>query len=170
MASIAQLVEGIGGIGDQLAQEHVAVGIDRVHHEVQKPGDFGLEGMGLGTPDADATLSDMVFKKTAYVVASVADIGKAGRNVKRCRGAKQKRPEGSGRKRGVRLISRHANLGTSWSGLPRHDNGGWGAWFPRPPRTNRTNEATSENLASEWDLSLTASGEIKKSVQARVGP
>ena len=42
----------------------------------------------------------------------------------------------------VRLISRYVNLGTSWSGLPQGRSGGWGAWFPLPPWTNRTNEAT----------------------------
>ena len=45
---VAQLVERVGGIGDQLAQEHVAVGIDRMHHEVQELGDFRLESVGPG--------------------------------------------------------------------------------------------------------------------------
>ena len=44
---IAQLVAGIGGIGDEFAQEDVAVGIDRMHHEMQELGDFRLELMGL---------------------------------------------------------------------------------------------------------------------------
>ena len=41
---VAQLVEGVGGIGNEFAQEDIAVGIDRMHHERQELGDFGLEG------------------------------------------------------------------------------------------------------------------------------
>ena len=33
---VAQLVERVGGVRDQLAQEHVAVGIDRMHHEMEE--------------------------------------------------------------------------------------------------------------------------------------
>ncbi len=46
---VAQLVERIGGVGDELPQEHIAVGIDRVHHEMQELGHLGLEQMGLGS-------------------------------------------------------------------------------------------------------------------------
>ena len=45
---VAQLVARIGGVGDQLAQEDVGFGIDRVNHQVQQLGDFGLEGVGFG--------------------------------------------------------------------------------------------------------------------------
>ena len=44
---VAQPLAGIGGIGDQFAQEHVAVGIDRVHHHVQQLGDVGGKGPAL---------------------------------------------------------------------------------------------------------------------------
>ena len=44
----AQLVRRVGGVGDQLAQEDVGLRIDRVHHQVQKLGHFGLERLGLG--------------------------------------------------------------------------------------------------------------------------
>ena len=44
---IAQLVEGVRRVGDQFAQEHVAVGIDRVHHELQELGHLGLEFVSL---------------------------------------------------------------------------------------------------------------------------
>ena len=44
---VAQLVEGIGGVGDEFAQEDVAVGIDRMHHEMQELGDLRLELMRL---------------------------------------------------------------------------------------------------------------------------
>ena len=40
---VAQLLAGIGGVRDQLAQEDVLVGIDRMHHQVQQLGDVGLE-------------------------------------------------------------------------------------------------------------------------------
>jgi hypothetical protein len=44
---VAQLVAGVGGVGDQLAQEDVGLRIDRVNHQVQQFGDFGLEGVGV---------------------------------------------------------------------------------------------------------------------------
>src|SRR5262245_11555105 len=86
------------------------------------------------TPDADATLSDMApgGNRAMSLLCWPISEGRAATS----RGAvdaDKTRPEGSGREGGVRLISRHANLGTSWSGLPQGDNGGWGAWFPRPP-------------------------------------
>ena len=45
---VAQLVAGVGGVGDELAQEDVRLGVDRVNHQVQELGDLRLEGMGLG--------------------------------------------------------------------------------------------------------------------------
>jgi hypothetical protein len=45
---VAQLLAGVGGIRDQLAQEYVPVGIDRVHHHVQEAGDVGFEAAMLG--------------------------------------------------------------------------------------------------------------------------
>ena len=40
---VAQPLAGVRGVGDQLAQKHRLVGIDRVHHQVQKLGNVGLE-------------------------------------------------------------------------------------------------------------------------------
>ena len=45
---VAQLVAGVGGVGDELPQEDVGLRIDRMNHQVQKLGDLRLEGMGLG--------------------------------------------------------------------------------------------------------------------------
>ena len=45
---IAQLLAGIGSVGDQLAQEDVAVRINRVDHEVKEPRNVGFEGSGFG--------------------------------------------------------------------------------------------------------------------------
>ncbi len=45
---VAQPVEGIGGVGDQLAQKNVGLGIDRVHHHAQQFGHLGLELVGFG--------------------------------------------------------------------------------------------------------------------------
>ena len=45
---VAQPLAGVGGVGDQLAQEHGAVGIDRMHHQVQKLGDVRLERAVFG--------------------------------------------------------------------------------------------------------------------------
>jgi hypothetical protein len=44
----AQLVAGVGGVGDQLAQEDFLVGVQRMRDQVQQLGDFGLEGVFLG--------------------------------------------------------------------------------------------------------------------------
>ena len=43
----APLVAGVRGVGDQLAQEDFALGIQRGCHEVQQAGGFGLKAMGL---------------------------------------------------------------------------------------------------------------------------
>ncbi len=43
----AQLVAGVGGVGDQLAEEDLLVGIERVGDEVQDLLDLGLEREGL---------------------------------------------------------------------------------------------------------------------------
>ena len=45
---VAQPVAGVGGVGNQLAQENVGLGIDRMHHQAQQLGHFGLKRMGLG--------------------------------------------------------------------------------------------------------------------------
>jgi len=43
----AQLVAGVRGVGDQLAQEDLGVGIQRMGDQVQQLGHLGLEGEGL---------------------------------------------------------------------------------------------------------------------------
>ena len=53
---VAQLLAGVGGVGDELADENLAVGIDRMDHEIQQARNVGLEalrahgfaGRGLG--------------------------------------------------------------------------------------------------------------------------
>jgi len=40
---IAQLVAGVGGVGNQLPEENLLLRIDGVHHNVQQAGDLGLE-------------------------------------------------------------------------------------------------------------------------------
>ena len=45
---VTQLLAGVGGVGDEFADEDVAVGIDRMHHQVQQPRNVGLETLGLG--------------------------------------------------------------------------------------------------------------------------
>lgn len=45
---VAQLFAGVRRIGNQFAQENVAVGIDRMHHEMQKARDIGLKGVVAG--------------------------------------------------------------------------------------------------------------------------
>ena len=45
---VAQLLAGVGGVGDEFADEDVAVGIDRMHHEMQQARNVGLEALGPG--------------------------------------------------------------------------------------------------------------------------
>ena len=40
---VAELVEGVGGVGDELAEEDFRVGVKRVDDELEELGDFGLE-------------------------------------------------------------------------------------------------------------------------------
>ena len=44
---VAQFVAGIRRVGDQLAQENLFIGVQRMGNQVQQLGDFGLEGKGL---------------------------------------------------------------------------------------------------------------------------
>ena len=44
---VAQPLAGVRRVGNQFTQKDVLVGIDRVHHQVQKLGDIGLEGVIL---------------------------------------------------------------------------------------------------------------------------
>ena len=41
---VAQSFAGVRRVRDQFAEEHVLVGIDRVHHQVQQARNVGLEG------------------------------------------------------------------------------------------------------------------------------
>ena len=40
---VAQPVAGVRGVGNQLAQEDIGLGIDRMHHQAQQLGDLGLK-------------------------------------------------------------------------------------------------------------------------------
>jgi hypothetical protein len=42
------LVEGVGGVGDQLAEEDVLVGVERVDHQVEELLHLGLEFVTFG--------------------------------------------------------------------------------------------------------------------------
>jgi hypothetical protein len=44
---IAQLFTGIGRVRDLFAQKDLFVGVDRVHDQVQQPGDIGIECAAL---------------------------------------------------------------------------------------------------------------------------
>ena len=45
---VAQLLAGVGGVGDEFADEDLAVGIDRMDHEMQQARNVGLEALGPG--------------------------------------------------------------------------------------------------------------------------
>ena len=42
---VAQLLAGVGGVGDELADENLAVGIDRMNHQMQQARNVGLEAL-----------------------------------------------------------------------------------------------------------------------------
>jgi len=44
---IAELVAGIGGVGDQLAQEYRAIAIERMSDDIEQPADLGLEAVAF---------------------------------------------------------------------------------------------------------------------------
>ena len=45
---VAQLLAGVGRIGNELADENLPVGIDRMDHELQQARNVGLEALGRG--------------------------------------------------------------------------------------------------------------------------
>ena len=45
---VAQLLAGVGGVGDELADKNFPVGIDRMDHQMQQARDVGLEALRLG--------------------------------------------------------------------------------------------------------------------------
>ena len=47
IASKREPLAGVGGVGDQLAQENVPIRVDRVHHELQQLGDVSFETAAL---------------------------------------------------------------------------------------------------------------------------
>ena len=47
MRFVAQLLAGVGGVGDEFAHENVALGINGMHHQVQQPGNVGFEILGF---------------------------------------------------------------------------------------------------------------------------
>ena len=78
---VAQLLAGVGRVGDELADENLPVGIDRMDHEVQQARNVGLEalgrgfaGRGLGVGGQSRTSRDMLksempaetARRTAY--------------------------------------------------------------------------------------------------------
>ena len=65
----AQLVQRVGGVGDELAQEDVLVGVERVDHEVQQLPDLGLElvPLGRGRAHGCAPLTDFLHSTTHQV-------------------------------------------------------------------------------------------------------
>ena len=42
---VAQLLAGVGGVGDELADKDLAVGIDRMNHQMQQARNVGLEAL-----------------------------------------------------------------------------------------------------------------------------
>ena len=44
---IAQPVAGVGGVGDQLAQEHRAIAVERMGDDIEQPADLGLEAVAF---------------------------------------------------------------------------------------------------------------------------
>ena len=61
----AQFFAGVGGVGDQFAQEDVAVRIDRVHHQMEQTRDVRLERTALGRLCASAASPVSVLRPWA---------------------------------------------------------------------------------------------------------
>ena len=92
---VAQLVERIGGVGDELAQEDIAVGIDRMHHEMQELGDLCLELVRLGPVGSGCFLCCLGHDVLANPGEIGMPYGLAGAQVK---GTKKRPDPGPGRK------------------------------------------------------------------------
>ena len=64
---VTQLLIGVGGVRNQLAQKDGLVRIDGVHHQVQELGDVGLEcaafGAGLLRCSHGAMFPEIVFNR-----------------------------------------------------------------------------------------------------------
>ena len=56
-AEIAQLVDGVGGVGDDLPQEDLLVGVDGVDHQIQQPFGLRLEFFSFHTGHSFALIS-----------------------------------------------------------------------------------------------------------------
>ena len=65
---IGQLILRIAGIGDQLPQEDLLVGIDRIDHQVQQPLGFRLE---LFFCHGDCLQYDKVYRKNKIVSTQI---------------------------------------------------------------------------------------------------
>ena len=48
-SGVAQPIARVRGVGDQLAQEDLAMLVERIDHQVENPADLGLERLHLGT-------------------------------------------------------------------------------------------------------------------------
>ena len=69
---VAQLVAGVRGIGDQLAQEDVALGVNGVHHQPQQLGNLGLERVRLGGALGIAAHGACSYRRTEINKADIA--------------------------------------------------------------------------------------------------
>ena len=54
----AQLVVGVGGVGDQLAEEDLAVAVQGMDHELQQLTDLGLEAECFGGRQRSSDMDD----------------------------------------------------------------------------------------------------------------
>ena len=62
---VAQLLAGVGGVGDQFAHENIAVRIDRMHHQVQQARNVGFKTLGLGAA-ASAVGAELFVKGPSW--------------------------------------------------------------------------------------------------------
>ena len=77
----AQLVAGVRRVGDQLAQEDLAVRVQRMDHELQELPDLGLEAQGLavGVRAAVFSVTEYSFEGDLYILAPVGGISSPAR-------------------------------------------------------------------------------------------
>ena len=60
---VAQLVAGVGGVGDQLAEEDLLLAVEGFGHDIQQPADLGLELQGFLAHRCPGWQVDLVFRQ-----------------------------------------------------------------------------------------------------------
>ena len=82
-AGVAQPVARVRGVGDQLAQEDLAMLVERIDHEVENPADLGLERLHLGTHGSSLIERIPVRARRGVLRRCGSDVGRRSQPFKR---------------------------------------------------------------------------------------